>query len=179
MQNKDVFCEYMVRRRTTARIAAQKAVVVAVFLLLSLLGAFSLISSPSLYHIAFLLPWGISLIVTYYLITAMNVEYEYTVTNGEMDVDMIVAKRRRSRLITFHASNVEAFGPYLYQDHSGNRYQDTVMACEHPRAESLWYCVARVPGRGSVLVVFSANQKLLDAIRPFLRDGLWNVEYGG
>lgn len=36
----------------------------------------------------------------YILITNMSVEYEYIVTNGEMDIDKIIAKRRRKRLIT-------------------------------------------------------------------------------
>ena len=35
----------------------------------------------------------------YRLLTAQNVEFEYSVTNGDMDVDKIIARRKRVRLL--------------------------------------------------------------------------------
>lgn len=36
----------------------------------------------------------------YRLITSKNVEYEYTVTNGELDIDKITSRRKRKRLFS-------------------------------------------------------------------------------
>ena len=47
----------------------------------------------------------------YFLITNQSVEYEYAVTNDEMDVDKIIAKRKRVHLITVSTKTFEAFGP--------------------------------------------------------------------
>jgi hypothetical protein len=43
----------------------------------------------------------------------LNVEYEYIVTNGEMDVDMIQSKTNRKRLISFKCSEIERIEPYV------------------------------------------------------------------
>lgn len=54
----------------------------------------------------------------------MSVEYEYIVTNGEMDIDKIIAKRRRKRLITVNARTFERFGPFKESDHAGETYSN-------------------------------------------------------
>ncbi len=40
----------------------------------------------------------------------LSVEYEYIVTNDELDVDRIVAKRSRKRLVTVSVKNFDDFG---------------------------------------------------------------------
>jgi len=172
LKNNDIFCEYMVCRKPTARVLALKAVMILMFLVITACYIVLLVPFPSLKLLSLAPVWAILLVVTYYMVTSLNVEYEYTVTNGEMDVDKIIAKRRRNRLITFHLSEAEAFGRYLPQKHSRNRYQKTIVACDRNASTQLWFCVARVPDKGSTLVIFNATQKLLDSMTPFLRPGL-------
>jgi GH15 family glucan-1,4-alpha-glucosidase len=43
----------------------------------------------------------------YMLITARNVEYEYILTNTELDIDKITAKRARKRVITINFKEIE------------------------------------------------------------------------
>ena len=47
-----------------------------------------------------------------YLGTNYDVEYEYLVVNGEFDIDKILAKKRRKKLITVKVGEFEAFGKY-------------------------------------------------------------------
>ncbi len=48
----------------------------------------------------------------YRIITSMNVEFEYSVTNGDIDIDKIISKRQRKRLVSLKLRNVEYFAPF-------------------------------------------------------------------
>ena len=41
-----------------------------------------------------------------------NVEYEYIVTNGELDIDRIIARRGRKRMINIKTNAYELIAPY-------------------------------------------------------------------
>jgi hypothetical protein len=62
--------------------------------------------------------WGIDLLLIVGLIyfgirvaTSRNVEYEYIVTNGDLDIDMIVAKRKRKRIFSANCKEFEIVAP--------------------------------------------------------------------
>ena len=40
----------------------------------------------------------------------LEIEYEYTFTNGELDIDKIIAQRKRKRLISFNVNQITEFG---------------------------------------------------------------------
>lgn len=164
---RDIFIEHLVKKETLPKTILLKilivlaAVVVAAAALLfaGALGAFSILSP--------LLAVG-AVYGAYFLITSMNIEYEYSVTNGELDVDQITAQRKRKRLVSINCRQVEAFGRYKPAEHQGKSYQTKIMACDNPANPDLWYTATRLKQSGLTLVVFNANQKMLDAIKPFL-----------
>lgn len=162
---QDIFIEYLVKRRSTAKTALLRALIILGAVLVA---AAAMLGLPG--PLSFLSPvLAIGAIYgAYYLITGMNVEYEYSVTNGELDVDQIVAQRKRKRLVSVNCKEAEAFGRYKAEEHNGKGYQTSIFACDDPRNPDLWYAVIRLQKSGQTLVVFNANQKMLDAIRPFL-----------
>ena len=101
----------------------------------------------------------------YYLISSMNVEYEYIITNGEMDIDKIIAKRKRKRLITAKVSSFEKFGPVNGADQSGNF---TTILASSGDSEEDYYADLRHSAYGQVRIIFSPNEKVLEAIKPFI-----------
>ena len=48
----------------------------------------------------------------YMLITAQTLEYEYCVTNRDIDIDSIVAKRKRKRVVSVAGRKVESLEPF-------------------------------------------------------------------
>lgn len=48
----------------------------------------------------------------WWLITNQNNEFEYCVTNGDIDIDQIIAKRKRKRLVSVAGRKVESLLPY-------------------------------------------------------------------
>ena len=90
----DVFVEYLVKKKNGGKeLLLQILTVIGallVFVLMMVLGGIF----PVVSMVTTLLAFG-ALYGGYLLIISMNVEYEYIVTNGEMDVDKIIARRRR------------------------------------------------------------------------------------
>lgn len=164
---QDVFIEYLVKRQNTPKHIALKILIVLAAVLISLaamlfsgaLGALSIIGP--------LLVVG-AIYGAYFLITSMSVEYEYSVTNGDLDIDQITAQRKRKRLVSINMKEVEAFGRYKSQEHQGKTYGTKLFCCDNPENPELWYCVTRLKQSGQTLVVFNANQKMLDGIKTFL-----------
>ena len=48
----------------------------------------------------------------FYLLRGFSREYEYTVTNGELDIDLIVAQRQRKRVFSGTARQFESMSPW-------------------------------------------------------------------
>lgn len=65
----------------------------------------------------------------YYLMGFLSVEYEYIITNGTLDVDIIYSKRSRKRLATFELSDVESIDKYSGERFDKNKYKKAVVAC--------------------------------------------------
>ena len=89
----DHFAEYLVQKRPTSQDRLKQGLIVAAAVVLSvLIGAISVLTGW-----LFLLVLVIGAIYgAYYLLTGCYTEYEYTVTNGELDVDKIAGRRKRS-----------------------------------------------------------------------------------
>ena len=163
----DVFVEYMVKKQNTGKDVLLKVVYAVLgvgllflsFILSPFLGMFG--------SIAILIGCG-AVYGAYYLITSMNVEYEYIITNGEMDVDKIIARRRRKRLLTANARRFDEFGAYNHQTLASRNFANRVYACTAPEDPGNYYAVFNHPTLGETLLVFTPNDKVLDSMRSFI-----------
>ena len=103
----DYFTEYLVKRRKNIAdflimfLAAFGGVFITLFLFLSGLLFVKLIGQVLTIGVVALW-WGV-----YFLITSRSIEFEYIVTNGELDVDKVIGKRKRKRLISVKAKESE------------------------------------------------------------------------
>ena len=170
----DVFIEYMVKKQNTAKDIVLKLLCVLGAVVLLAVALFAIPLAAQLGQIGQLITMIAPLIGVggvfgaWYLITSMNVEYEYILTNGEMDVDKIVARRRRKRMITVNARKFEAFGPYKPQEHTGKDYAGRVYACVSSEDPGNYYAVFNHATLGKTLLVFTPNDRVLDGLRGFI-----------
>ncbi len=103
----------------------------------------------------------------YYLVTSLFLEYECIFTNGDLDVDKIICQRKRQRLVTVKCENIEVLKKYVPEEHKNADYQTRIIAVEDEKKSENYCIVARVQGKGKTLVVFTPNDKILDAIKKF------------
>ncbi len=125
----------------------------------------ALVVSWAIYKfISFLLPmivlvvWG-----AWWLITNLNREFEYSITNGEMDIDCIIAQRRRKRLCTITCSKVEAYGELSKADFTGKKFDHTIMAAPAANMEGNYYFSYRSKKYGRTLVIFHPDERMQQA----------------
>lgn len=165
----DIFVEQIVKKAPNGKDTAKKVFIVLCTCLLTAVLAFVMMFMPVFSGVALLLLFGV-LYGSYYLITGIDVEYEYIVTNGEMDIDKIIAKRKRSRLITGKVSSFEAFGKYADApdiDSSVTIVSAVGTSLSGADTEE-WYADFTHASAGKVRLIFSAEDKVIEAIRPFL-----------
>ncbi|MCI9456293.1 MAG: hypothetical protein HFE44_04855 [Oscillospiraceae bacterium] len=162
----DIFVEYMVVKRNTS-----KEVLLRIGLFLAAL-VIAVLSFLFLFPIG---AGGIGLLLVvgafygaYYLSSSMNKEFEYIVTNGEMDVDCIMARRKRKRLITVKCKDFDAIGPYDPAKHQGKNYKTRILACDSETSKNVWYCVVHHKTMGETLLVFNATARILEAFKMFI-----------
>lgn len=103
----------------------------------------------------------------WWLATTQNIEYEYCVTNGDIDIDTIIARRKRARLVSVAGRKIRALAPYDPRKPLG-KFQRTVLAAPSLNEEGLWYFTYHSKKNGDTLVVFMPDDRVLGA----LYDGL-------
>lgn len=99
-----------------------------------------------------------------FLSRKFTVEYETIVTNGEIDVDKIIAKSSRTRIISFSASDITAvshFNPGLPIK------KGTLMFCN--ASDSDVYVVnVNHKKRGKVVIILQITEKMKKQMIPFM-----------
>lgn len=99
----------------------------------------------------------------WWLITNQNNEFEYCVTNGDIDVDQIIARRKRKRLVSVAGRKVESLLPYdAAKPQTG--YQRVVMVAPSLMESGLWSFTYHSKKNGHTLVIFQPDQRVLQAL---------------
>ncbi len=152
----DTFIELIVKKKKTA---------LDVLFIFVLLLAALLVSS-----VAFLLLRTLGLLIAFgafygawWLIGTRNIEFEYSVTNGDVDIDQIIAKRKRKRLVSVSGRKVEGFMPYD-PSKSHNGYQRVVMAAPSAQEAGLWCFHYHSKKNGHTLVIFQPDKRVWKAL---------------
>ena len=107
----DIFLEYMVKKKKDAAdyfyIAAMILSGIITSVLVLYISAFFISYTMGLQFLVVAFIWyGVCI-----LIRRRNVEYEYSFTNGVLDVDAIYAKRKRSHILTVKARDMLLCAP--------------------------------------------------------------------
>lgn len=162
----DIFIENLVKKRSTTLETVLKILIIF---------AGCLIALP-LFYLAFigffsgvmaLLAIG-AIYGAYRLMSMYNIEFETCFTNGTFDVDKIINRRNRKRLISVNCKDVTAVGKYKAADHAGKSYKVKVIACDSELSEDVWYITVNHSVLGNCLVVFNMTDKLTESFRTFL-----------
>lgn len=162
----DVFVEHMVKRKLGTKD-------ILICLGVSILGAVVIFIGiqflPIMPMIPFLVICGV-IYGMYKLISMRSVEYEYSITNGDIAVDKIISRKSRKRLTSFDAKGIEEMGKYTEnaQKLRSKRVDKTIFASETDDGADAWYVIAKSRKTGLTLLVFSPDERCIDAIKPFM-----------
>lgn len=155
----DSFVEQLVKKKKGGReIGILAALWLAAVVLVLVLALFlvQFIGMMLALVLAVLVCWG-----AWWLSGTQNIEFEYSITNGELDVDQIVAQRKRKRLLSVNASKAEMLSPYTAEI-AARRFERVLMLAPSP--EDATFCFTyRSKKYGNTLVVFMPDDRVLYA----------------
>lgn len=155
----DTFVEQIVAIKKTVKTwMAYAAITLAAIILMT--AAFIFLNSIFI-PIDFLIFWG-----AYKLYMMQNVEYEYIITNSTMDIDKIIAKSSRKRVVSFDLTAVQRIEKY-----NGTLPHDTPKDCFfacNSKDENSYVLYYKKEGKPQKAFVFAPNEKMIAGMKNFL-----------
>lgn len=164
----DFFNEWIVKKKKTSQDIMSCVIIVLVALLLLYL----VLVQFSAGKLVFLIPVEISIIIYggYILWTSLNVEFEYVVTNGDLDIDKISAKKRRKKLVRVKLKDFEYFAPLndehisVAEDKSVNTVIDASSDIDSPNV----YFAIYFNNSEKVCLLFEPTDKMIENFANYI-----------
>jgi len=158
----DIFIEKIVQKRKDAKdyLIIAGVIIATLFLLLLVL---NYIPGMSLFFIVAL---GY---IAYLIITTRNIEYEYAVTNGDLDIDKIIAQRKRKRIFSANCKNFEIVAKVKSQ-HFSNHYKNLknqIDCTSSMNSDNVYFIVLNYNNEQTV-VYFEPSEKMLNSFKTYI-----------
>jgi hypothetical protein len=157
----DMFIEKIVKRRKSLMELAGTALIVVLvfvvcFLVFLYIPSFSLILVAGIIYLA------------YFLISRRNLEFEYAVTNGDLDIDKIINQKSRKRVFSANAKDFEVAARV-----KSDKYTNEIKECKnvkdftsHMENAENWFIYMRKEG-SQIVVLFEPSQQMIDNFFTF------------
>lgn len=155
----DTFIEQIVAIKKTAK-TWTAYILIALFAIILMTAAFMFLGS------AFIIIDALILYGAYKLYTMLSIEYEYIVTNSTVDIDKIISKSSRKRVVSFDLTSVLSIEKY-----NGKIPQDLSKECFfvcNANDENAYLLVYKTDGKPKKSFVFAPNERTITAMKNFL-----------
>lgn len=164
----DIFVEYLVKKKKRASDYLKMAgIVLGGTIILFIVFTMLVSMIPQIASLLLLLVAG-GIYGLYLLVTAFNVEYEYSMVNNEIDIDKIINVRRRKRLTTVNVRGIEYFGvkegSREFDSCMRNANIEKIYACRDKEDSGVYYAVYR-ENDAEKMVLFNPNEKMIDKMQ--------------
>lgn len=165
----DIFVEKIVsKKRGTKDYLIIAGIVLAVILLAFIVTPF-LLQNGMLIIVYAVLIYGAK-----FFICKLNIEYEYSVTNGAFDIDKIVNQKKRKSLFSAECKDIEIMAKV-----KGSKYNQSITATPYTikavstmDSPDVYFAVINSGGK-KTLVYFEPNEKMLKAIKTIIPSKLF------
>ncbi len=164
----DQFAEQLVKKENTSQDDMKKILLIAGAVILVIL---TLYVTFFIAPIAVVLPVGI-VYLAIYLLKLMKVEYEYSCTNGTLDIDKILGQDKRVPMLSVEVSSFTAYGKAA--ECTENTDDLTIVSAvgtsvmEHADDAEEYYALFEHPDHGACCLYFTPDSRLRGALEPFL-----------
>jgi hypothetical protein len=150
----DIFIEQLVTKKADVHANISK---IALLGLMAALSVFCVAAFLFGFVLALLVIPGVLWFGTQ-LIKGLHTEYEYILTNKELDIDKIIGKNKRKRMVTLNLGNAEKFGIYK----EGSQFEsDTTVSAHDNSYTNMWYLVCKHDSHGKVVLLFNPNDSFV------------------
>lgn len=163
----DNFKEQLVKKTPSGKDKVSKIMVLLMGFSLGALVVFITLGFfQSFVPIGFLIGLGI-LYGAFLLSLRFDVEYEYIFTNGEIDIDKIIAQRSRKRLVTVKVSSASDFG-VADDNYQVDNNKTLVLASEASADCTDYYIEFNHRDLGETSLIFTPDEDMLELVESSL-----------
>ena len=162
----DVFVEQIVERKQDLRTTLKKMLLILGAIVIS-----TIFLIVGILRFIFPAVFALSMYGAIRLAKKQNLEYEYSFTNGELDIDRIIGRRTRSRELSIHVRSLSILATVTeanYKDYEHRNYTKTLDASSSQKSTKRWFAVYRNDAGNESLLIFEPNERLLEAMRKFI-----------
>jgi hypothetical protein len=163
----DVFIEQIIERKPDSRdILLKICVIMATAMLcgIFLVAAFMFSALPMISLFALAVIAGIIWLGVHFL-RGLSIEYEYILTNKDLDIDKIMGRRKRKRMITLNLLNAEE----LDICNEGIQFNVDVTVSAHDNTYlNMWYLLIKDDSYGRVVVLFNPGDLFITKLNKAL-----------
>lgn len=165
----DQFAEQLVKKHRTTEDDLKKALLIAGTVILTLL---TLYVTFFIAPIAVVLPVGI-IYLAIYLFKLLQVEYEYSCTNGVLDIDKIMGQVKRTPMLSVAVSSFTEYGRAdNYEGEDGitvfSAVGTSLMHDADAQTGATYYAVFDHPEHGKCCLLFNPDARMRGTIERFL-----------
>jgi len=153
----DVFKEQIVKRKPSAKDVAIR-VCLCILVVLIFFAAIAMGAAQFSIIIVAAAGFGAS-----YLMSFLNVEYEYVFTNGELDIDIIYNRARRKRVFSSHVNEIEIMAHIEDKNHSFENYEQIKDFSSGEIKPDTYVFLTNYQNKRTK-VIFEPNEKMMKAI---------------
>jgi len=159
---QDVFVEQLVRRQRPGGETMFKLGTVFAGLVL-ITAAFLL--AKNFFPVLF----ALVIILEFFAFVYTVKEYEYSFINGDVDIDKILGRRKRSTVLSVSCKEITAMAPCAgHESTLQGSFTRTVDAAIGAKASDRWYFISERQDGSRELVYLSPNDRLLAAFKGYL-----------
>ena len=159
----DTFFEQIIPVKKNGKAAAA---IIGIWLAAFIVCFLLIMFMPFLGTFSLLLAAG-ALFGAYKLCTRFNLEYEYIVTNGTMDIDKIINKSSRKRILSFELATVSRIEKFNPAQLSGVNAKELFITCNQDDPGA-YLMVSASEGKGTSYLVFAPDERVRSAIVKFV-----------
>ncbi len=116
--------------------------------------------------LSFLIPaaWVGAGYFAFKIITGRNIEFEYLLTDSDLDIDKIISKSRRKHIISVYRKEIEVIAPNGSSNlPSGWEQYKVIDASSHPDATDAYVLIAQQEAE-KIAVIFCPTEKMLETL---------------
>lgn len=161
--------EHLTKERKNPKTARRKLLILASASLFVLSLGILLFAVPALMFFLLLAACGAAALV-WYLRRFVSVEYEYSISQGEMTMDAIYGAKQRKELFCFRIRDMELIAPVTEATRakwSGRPFSKKIFAAAAPDAPDTYFAICRGEGGGKTLIFFEATEKALRVMKIY------------
>lgn len=104
----------------------------------------------------------------WYIISSQNYEYEYAVLEGTLKLDKVIAKRKRKKITKLEVRDITDFKKINDLNEITKKYAKVYNLLGNEKTDDI-YTAEFQNEKGHCLLIFTPNEKMLNAMRPYFK----------